>query len=198
MKILNKSMIQDITRYAKKHTVKEVAEHFDVSYDSMQAYMARYGIKHLPRNSSGKANGNYKVGFAMNKKLYWVYYSMLARCYNTNNPRYKDYGARGITVCEEWRKDNKSFFAWAISNGYKEGLTLDRLNNDKGYCPDNCAWVSSKDNSNHNRRTHFLTYKGKTQSLKKWSEELGINYSTLRNRINRSNMEAKEALKCQK
>lgn len=198
MKILNKAMIQDITEYAKSHTVKEVAEHFSVSYDSMQAYMARHCIKHAPRNSSGEANGNYKVGFAMNKKLYWVYYAMLDRCYNVKSPRYKDYGARGITVCKEWREDNKTFFAWAITNGYKEGLTLDRLNNDKGYSPTNCAWVSNKDNCNHNRRTHFLTYKGKTQSLKKWSEELGINYSTLRNRVNRSGMEAEEALKCQK
>lgn len=198
MKILNKSMIQDIAEYAKHHTVKEVAEHFSVSYDSMQAYMARHCIEHAPRNISGEANGNYKVGFAMNKKLYWVYYAMLDRCYNVKSPRYKDYGARGITVCKEWREDNRTFFAWAIANGYKEGLTLDRLDNDKSYSPTNCAWVSNKDNCNHNRRTHFLTYKGKTQSLKKWSEELGINYSTLRNRINRSGMTAEEALKCQR
>lgn len=198
MKILNKSMIQVITEYAKEHTVKECAEHFGVSYGSMQIYMARHSISHAPRDSAGKANSNYKVGFAMNKKLYWVYYSMIARCYNTNSPRYKDYGARGITVCKEWREDNKTFFAWAIANGYKEGLTLDRLNNDKGYSPDNCAWVLNKDNCNHNRKTHYLTYKGKTQSLKKWAEELGINYSTLRNRINRSDMTAEEALKCQR
>lgn len=198
MKILNKSMIQDITEYAKEHTVKECAKRFGVSYDSMQIYMARHSISHAPRDSAGKANSNYKVGFAMNKKLYWVYYSMIARCYNTNSPRYKDYGARGITVCKEWREDNKTFFAWAVANGYKEGLTLDRLNNDKGYSPDNCAWVLNKDNCNHNRKTHYLTYKGKTQSLKKWSEELGINYSTLRNRINRSGMTVEEALKCQR
>lgn len=197
MKILNKEMISDITDYAKEHTVKETAEHFSVPYDNMQAFMARHNICHAPRNSSGEHNNNYKVGFAMCKKLYWIYYAMLARCYNSNSPRYKDYGARGITVCEEWRKDNKTFFVWAITNGYKEGLTLDRLDNDKDYSPDNCAWVSNKDNCNHNRKTHYLTYKGKTQSLKKWSEELGINYSTLRNRINRSGMTVEEALKCQ-
>lgn len=197
MKILNETMLQDIIRYAKTHTVKECAKYFNVTYDSMQAYMARHSVSHAPRKSTGEANGNYKVGFAMNKKLYWVYYSMLARCYNAKSPRYKDYGARGITVCEEWRKDNKTFFAWAIANGYKEGLTLDRLDNNKEYSPDNCAWVSNKDNCNHNRKTHFLTYKGKTQSLKKWAEETGINYSTLRNRVNRSGMTAEEALSCQ-
>ena len=198
MKILNKMMIPDIRAYAESHTVKETAEYFSVTYDSMQVFLARYKIKHALRKTSGADNNNYKVGFAMNKKLYWVYYAMLARCYNAKSPRYKDYGARGITVYKEWREDNKTFFAWAMANGYKEGLTLDRLNNDKGYSPDNCAWVLNKDNCNHNRKTHYLTYKGKTQSLKKWSEELGINYSTLRNRINRSGMTAEEALKCQR
>ena len=129
----------------------------------------------------------------MHKKLYWIYYSMLARCYNVKCKRYKDYGARGIRVCQQWKNDNKTFFHWAIQNGYKEGLTLDRIDNNRDYSPDNCSWVSNKENCNHNRRTHFLTYKGKTQSVHDWAEELGINYSTLRNRINRSNMTIEEA-----
>lgn len=195
MKILNKRMITDIRAYAEVHTVKETAEYFSVTYGSMQAFLARYKIKHAPRKSSGKDNNNYKVGFALHKKLYWVYYAMLDRCYDTKSPRYKDYGARGIKVCKEWKEDNKTFFAWAIANGYREGLTLDRLDNDKGYSPDNCSWITNKENCNHNRRTHFLTYQGKTQSLKKWSEETGINYSTLRNRANRSKMSVEDILR---
>lgn len=195
MKILNKSMIPDITKYAEEHTVKETADYFNVSYDSMQAYLAKYKIAHAPRKNKGKDNNNYKVGFTLHKKLYWIYYAMLDRCYNIKSPRYKDYGARGIKVCNEWKNDNKVFFAWALANGYKEGLTLDRLDNDKGYSPNNCAWVTNKENCNHNRRTHFLTYQGKTQSLKKWSEETGINYSTLRNRANRSNMSVEDILR---
>lgn len=143
----------------------------------------------------GKSNSNYKVGFSLNRKLYYVYYSMLSRCYNKNNPRYKDYGARGITVCSKWRLDNKTFYEWAIKNGYREGLTLDRIDNDKEYSPENCAWVTNKENCNHNRRTHFLTYQGKTQSLRKWAEETGINYSTLRNRVNRSKLSVEEAFR---
>lgn len=143
----------------------------------------------------GESNSNYKVGFSLNRKLYNVYYAMLSRCYNKNNPRYKDYGARGITVCSVWRFDNKTFYEWAIKNGYREGLTLDRIDNNKEYSPENCAWVTNKENCNHNRRTHFLTYKGKTQSLRKWSEEIGINYSTLRNRVNRSKMTVEEAFR---
>lgn len=75
----------------------------------------------------------------------------------------------------------------------KEGLALDRMNNDGNYEPSNCAWTTNKDNCNHNSQTHFIEYKGKIQSLSKWAEELGINYSTLRNRINRSKMSVEEA-----
>ena len=201
MKILNKAMIPEICAYAESHTVKETAEYFSVTYDSMQVYMARYHIRHAPRKSLGTDNNNYKVGFAMNKKLYWVYHAMLQRCYKVNCKQYFRYGGRGIRVCKEWLSDKVLFYKWALENGYKEGLTLDRIDNDGNYEPSNCAWVSNKDNLNHNSRTHFLTYKGKTQSLRKWAEETGINYSTLRNRINRSGMTVEEALggkKCQR
>ena len=70
-----------------------------------------------------------------------------------------------------------------------------RIDNDKEYSSENCAWVTNKENCNHNRRTHFLTYQGKTQSLRKWAEETGINYSTLRNRVNRSKLSVEEAFR---
>lgn len=194
MKILNKTMITEICAYAESHTVKETAEYFSVTYDSMQVYMSRYHIQHAPRKSLGADNNNYKVGFAMNKKLYWVYHAMIQRCYKVNCKQYFRYGGRGIRVCKEWLSDKVSFYKWALENGYKEGLTLDRIDNDGNYEPSNCAWVSNKDNLNHNSRTHFLTYKGKTQSMMQWAEELSINYSTLRNRINRSGMTVEEAL----
>lgn len=194
MKILNKTMLPEIKTYAESHTVKETAEHFSVNYDSMQAFLARYKIQHIPRKCSGVNNNNYKVGFSMNKKLYWIYYAMVQRCYNPNCKRFLRYGGRGIKVCKEWLADKTSFYKWSLEHGYKDGLTLDRINNDGNYEPSNCAWVSNKENVNHNSRTHFLTYNGKTQSMSKWSEELGINYSTLRNRINRSQMTVEEAL----
>ena len=144
-------------------------------------------------DTKGKNNPNYKCGFAMHKKLYDVYYAMRKRCYNENCRAYKRYGARGITVCEEWLSDNTTFYEWAILAGYKDGLTLDRIDNNKGYSPDNCRWVDYKTQGNNTRRCHYITYKGKTQSMKLWAEELGINYSTLRNRLNRSKMSIEEA-----
>ena len=183
MKILNKTMITKIKVYAKTHTVKETAEYFSVSYDSMQAYMARHSIAHAPRKSNGEYNSNYKVGFAMNKKLYWVYGAMLQRCYKANCKQYHRYGGRGITVCDEWRNDKTAFYKWAVSNGYKEGLTLDRIDNDGNYSPDNCRWVSYGIQGNNTSSCHYLEFKGKKQSMSDWAKELGLNYFNLRSKI---------------
>ena len=74
-------------------------------------------------------------------KLYYVYVSMINRCYLPKVPHYDRYGGRGITVCEEWRLKFSNFKEWALNNGYKECLSIDRINNDKGYSPDNCRWT---------------------------------------------------------
>lgn len=84
-------------------------------------------------------------------KLYDVWCGMKARCFNKNNKQYDDYGGRGITVCKEWKEDFATFQKWALAHGYKEGLTIDRRNNDKGYSPDNCRWITTAE-QNANRR----------------------------------------------
>lgn len=89
------------------------------------------------------------------KNIYAIYYGMLQRCYNSNNQRYKYYGLRGISVCEEWLNDKIKFFEWAYSNGYDEGLSIDRVDPDMSYSPANCQWVTVSENSrrmNESRR----------------------------------------------
>lgn len=118
-------------------------------------------------------------------KLYWVWDSMLARTRNKKHKFFKDYGGRGISVCDEWQKDFLNFYEWAISNGYKEGLTLDRKNNDGNYCPSNCRWVTHKEQQNNKRNNHWLEVDGERHTIAEWSEKTGLKHSTILNRIRR-------------
>ena len=109
------------------------------------------------------------------KRLYWTLNAMIQRCENPNDRAYKYYGARGIKVCEEWH-DKKKFFDWAYSNGYKEELSIDRIDNNGDYEPSNCRWVDKYVQLNNTRRNHYLTMNGKTLTIKQWSDELNIDY----------------------
>ena len=84
--------------------------------------------------------------------LYGVWESMKSRCENPNREKFKDYGGRGIEICDEWH-DSWSFVKWALTNGYQKGLQIDRIDNNKGYSPDNCRWVTPKQNSRNRRNT---------------------------------------------
>lgn len=141
--------------------------------------------------------------------LHRSYRAMKERCYNPNYHSYHRYGGRGIKVCDEWTSAEMitigryihnqtrgwlNFKEWALTHGYKEGLTLDRIDVNKGYSPDNCRWVTMKE-QNRNKSTNVLiTYKGETKTLEQWSETLGINYHTLYSRLYRSNWTIEEAL----
>lgn len=109
-----------------------------------------------------------------NHRLYRIHKAMVQRCHDRKSGGYENYGKRGIKVCREWRSDKTAFFAWAFGNGYSEDLTIERLNNDKGYCPENCAWVTQKVNSNNRRTTRWLTFNGRTMGIREWCEELGF------------------------
>lgn len=98
-------------------------------------------------NTFGVTHGGYK------HPLYSVWKQMRQRCHSPSHKMFKHYGARGVVVCEEWLRDFEIFFKWAMSEGYAKGLTIDRINNDGGYCPQNCRWVSRKEQNINKRIT---------------------------------------------
>ena len=110
---------------------------------------------------------------------------MRERCRCITNKRYSRYGGRGIKVCDEWNNSYLVFQKWALENGYKEGLTIDRINNDGNYEPDNCRWVDYNIQNNNFSRNKNYTYNGKTQSLSQWARELGLHRNTLDYRLSK-------------
>lgn len=136
-------------------------------------------------NSIIQGSKNNRIHAKSKTNIYKVWQGMKRRCYNKHNEYYKNYGGRGITVCAEWRDDFAVFEDWAMENGYRQGLSIDRIDNDKGYSPSNCRWVDRKTQARNRRITITVKYKGKTMSLAEASQKLRINYVTLKERYYR-------------
>lgn len=124
-------------------------------------------------------NGNPKHGlYREHKDLFNLWQTMKTRCENANRENYERYGARGVSVCEEW-KEAKNFVEWALANGYQHGLQLDRIDNNKGYSPDNCRFVTATENSRNRRNTKFIEVRGVRKTVAEWSEELSVSKYTI-------------------
>lgn len=127
-------------------------------------------------------------------QLYRVWKSMKSRCINPNNYAYSIYGGEGKSVCTEWVHDFRAFYDWAMSHGYKKGLTIERIDGTKGYSPDNCKWATMKEQQNNRRNNHLITYNGKTQTIAQWADEIGVKYYILYMRINKYHWSIERAL----
>lgn len=110
-------------------------------------------------------------------RTFTIWSGMKARCLNPRSVSYGNYGARGISICDEWLSF-KAFHEWAIANGYADGLQLDRIDNDGDYCPSNCRWATRAENMRNTSRTRLITLNGKTQCASDWIKELGVSKST--------------------
>lgn len=120
-------------------------------------------------------------------RLYNTWIRMRDRCNNPNNKEYKNYGGRGIKVCDEWEHSYESFKKWAYENGYDEKLkgiqsSIDRIDNNSGYSPDNCRWADMYTQCNNRSSNKYITYNGKTQTFSQWGREFGIKPHTIRYR----------------
>lgn len=131
---------------------------------------------------AGCNNPNYKHGLTKTH-LYQTWSNAKSRCYDVHSIPFKDYGGRGIMVCEEWLHDFQAFYDWAMASGYEEGLTLDRIDNNKGYSPDNCRWVTIKEQSNNRRSNTHLVFRGERKTVSQWADDTGISKETLYKRL---------------
>lgn len=137
-------------------------------------------LKKTAAQKAGQAN--IKHG-KTNTRIWKTWHSMKERCFNQTCEAYKNYGARGITVCDEWLNSFQAFYEWAMSNGYEAHLTIDRIDVNGDYCPENCRWADMKAQSNNRRSNHVLEYKGESHTMSEWSQITGIKKSTILKRL---------------
>lgn len=128
-------------------------------------------------------NSNKTHGMS-NTRIYRIWKGLRNRCENENIPQYSDWGGRGITVCDEWR-NFKPFYEWAMSHGYSDDLSIDRIDNNGNYCPENCRWVTEKEQALNRRSNIYLTHDGVTKHISEWDKVIGSKKSgRVRARLN--------------
>lgn len=116
-------------------------------------------------------------------RLYGIWQSMRNRCYNKNSELYRLWGGRGIKICDEWKDDYKAFKAWSLGNGYRDDLSIDRINNDGDYSPDNCRWATNTEQMNNTRANVRITVGDETHTIAEWSYITGIPRCRLYKRV---------------
>lgn len=109
-------------------------------------------------------------------RIYRIWENIHDRCYRERNPRFPQYGGRGIKMCQEWQGKNGfvTFYEWAINNGYNDKLSIDRINNDKGYYPDNCRWADNKTQANNKSTSKIIEVDGTSKTVAEWIADLGL------------------------
>ena len=156
-------------------------------------------------NGSGNAEENkygLKEGISKHRqrhgdrhtRLYSIWTNMKTRCCNESATDYDKYGGRGIGICDEWINDYLAFKNWALSNGYDETLSIDRIDVNGPYSPQNCRWANAKTQANNRTNTIFVTAHNQTHSLSEWSSLSGVRYHTLYARLFKLHMSPQEAI----
>lgn len=115
-----------------------------------------------------------------NTRLYKIFSMMKDRCYNKNSKAYMYYGGKGVFICDEWLRDFQTFYDWAIQNGYDDNLTIERIDVNGNYEPDNCMWITQSEQMRNRTNTHFILFEGKKYTLTELSNKLGVSRTTIR------------------
>lgn len=133
------------------------------------------------------AADNHRTHGMTGTRIHGVWRAMKDRCTRKSCKAYKNYGGRGITICDEWLGEDgfQHFYDWSMSHGYRDDLTIDRIDNNGNYCPENCRWATYKEQGNNTRKNHFITYDGLTMTIAQWERHLNLNKGTISNRLRR-------------
>ena len=142
----------------------------------------------LAESRSKNGTNSHKHG-CQPKRLYKIWDGIRQRCLSPTCVLYKHYGGRGIQLCDAWKADFRPFRDWALANGYDEGLTIDRIDNNGNYEPSNCRWVSMSVQENNRNNNRLISYKNQTHTLAEWARILGMNYATLYSRLEKMSFE---------
>ena len=133
------------------------------------------------------ARRNFKTHGGTGTRLYNIWNGIKKRCCNSNASNYNNYGGRGIFVCDEWLNDFDTFRDWSIQNGYNDSLSIDRINNNDGYYPENCRWVDRETQCNNRRSSVEYTVFGETMTLAELAKKYGVNYKWLHKKVKNGN-----------
>lgn len=138
---------------------------------------------------------NYKHGLGNTKnRLYRIWANMKSRCYNPKASRFEHYGGKGVIICPEWLHDFRAFYDWAMSHGYSDELSIDRIDVNGNYEPDNCRWERPKVQSNNLSVNRKITFNGVTRTLSEWATATGINRRTIAARLDLHGWTVEQAL----
>lgn len=143
--------------------------------NQLSGYCKKCAAKNRPANRTTHGMSNFRV--------YRIWCKMKERCNNSNSINYKNYGGKGICLCKEWNESFIAFYNWSIQNGYQDNLSIDRIDSDKNYEPNNCRWASRITQNNNTNRNHLVSYNGETHTISQWCKKLKLPYSTLYGRI---------------
>lgn len=148
-----------------------------------QAYVSAQSLRDGSTRSCGCLS---KVANSLSHtRIYHIWQHMLQRCRNSKSDGYKYYGARKINVCDEWQNSFLEFYNWSIANGYTDTLSIDRIDVNGDYCPDNCRWTNMKTQQRNKRNNKYYEYNGMSLTIAEWAQIYGINYHTFVNRLHR-------------
>lgn len=139
--------------------------------------------KNAAQKVKGEKSHLYKHGLSKSR-INSIYRGIKKRCYNHNEPSYPNYGGRGIRMCDIWENDFMPFYRWSMENGYSDTLSIDRIDVDGDYCPENCRWVDWKTQQNNRRNNKVIEYNGVSHTVAEWADISGVKRKTLYKRLN--------------